>query len=177
MRYIYLQPVGEVDKELLQFLCTRLKEIFRYPCKVSQPVKVPEELYNERRRQYNAAGIAGMLSEKMPDDAEKLLGIVDADLFVHGMNFVFGLASGSGAAIALARLRPEYYGENKNELLFRERALKEAVHELGHTFDLRHCPGVKCVMHFSNTLGDTDIKGAGFCKNCAAKIGIKSAII
>jgi len=171
MQYIYFQPIGEVSEELLQFLCIRLKEIFRYPCKVSQPVKAPEELYNDMRRQYNAAGIAGMLAEKMPDDAEKLLGVMDADLFVHGMNFVFGLASGSEAVIALARLKPEYYGEKKNELLFKERALKEAVHELGHTFDLSHCPDVKCVMHFSNTLGDTDIKGAAFCKKCSAKIG------
>lgn len=177
MRYIYLQPLGDVDEGLLQFLRTRLKEIFHYPCRASLPVRVPEELYNASRGQYNAAGIAGMLAEKMPDDAEKLLGIVDADLFVHGMNFVFGLASGNEAVIALARLKPEYYGERKNELLFKERALKEAVHELGHTFDLHHCPDVRCVMHFSNTLGDTDIKCAGFCRNCAAKIGIKSAII
>lgn len=171
MRYIYLQPVGEVNEELLKFLCARLKEIFRYPCKVSQPVKAPEELYNASRGQYNAAGIAGMLAEKMPGDAEKLLGVMDADLFVPGMNFVFGLASGSEAVIALARLHPEYYGEKENELLFKERALKEVVHELGHTFDLHHCRDVRCVMHFSNTLVDTDIKGAGFCKSCKAKIG------
>ncbi|HLB71761.1 MAG: hypothetical protein OIN88_07020 [Candidatus Methanoperedens sp.] len=28
----------------------------------------------------------------------------------------------------------EFYNEEKDEHLFRERALKEAVHELGHTF-------------------------------------------
>lgn len=100
--------------------------------------------------------------EKMPIDAEKLLGVVDVDLFVLGLNFVFGLAAGNTAVISLARLRPEYYGEKKNEYLLRERALKEAIHELGHTFGLHHCPDIRCIMHFSNRLEDTDIKGTDF---------------
>ncbi|SNQ60426.1 hypothetical protein [Candidatus Methanoperedens nitratireducens] len=95
---------------------------------------------------------------------------VDVDLFVPGLNFVFGLASGNNAVISLVRLRPEYYRERKNEYLFRERSLKEAIHEPGHTFGLHHCPDIRCIMHFSNRLEDTDIKGPGFCKACSNKI-------
>ncbi len=51
------------------------------------------------------------------------------------------------------------------------RALKEAVHELGHTYYLSHCADAKCVMYFSNSLADTDIKGAGFCKRCQQRLG------
>ncbi|MEA2005134.1 MAG: hypothetical protein U9O50_02570 [Acidobacteriota bacterium] len=42
----------------------------------------------------------------------------------------------------------------------------EAVHELGHTYGLSHCPDAKCVMHFSNSLLDTDKKSASFCTHC-----------
>jgi archaemetzincin len=87
------------------------------------------------------------------------------DLFVPGLNFVFGLAVGNTAVISLARLRSE-----KNEYVFRERALKEAIHELSHTFGFQHCPDIKCVMHFSNCLEDTDIKGPDFCRVCSAKV-------
>jgi archaemetzincin len=99
--------------------------------------------------------------------------VVDVDLFVPGLNFVFGLAPGSTAVISLVRLRHEYYGERKNEYLFRDRALKEAIHELGHTFGLHHCPDIRCIMHFSNCLEDTDIKCPDFCKVCSNKIGRK----
>jgi archaemetzincin len=45
------------------------------------------------------------------------------------------------------------------------RTLKEANHELGHTFGLHHCENV-CVMKFSNSLADTDKKPAIFCDTC-----------
>ena len=50
------------------------------------------------------------------------------------------------------------------------RALKEAVHELGHTLGLAHCPDAGCVMHFSNALVDTDRKGHRLCVVCERKL-------
>jgi archaemetzincin len=48
--------------------------------------------------------------------------------------------------------------------------MKEAVHELGHTYGLSHCRDIHCVMCFSNTLGDTDRKGVRFCAACEPKL-------
>jgi archaemetzincin len=70
------------------------------------------------------------------------------------------------AFVALPRLRPSFYGLPEDVDLFRQRALKEAVHELGHTWGLSHCSNVDCVMHFSNTLSETDAKAATFCERC-----------
>jgi archaemetzincin len=173
MKYIYIQPICEVREELLGFLGIRLEGIYGYPFKIAPPVKVPEFSYSADRDQYSAEVIVENIMEKMPIDAEKLLCVVDVDLFVHDLNFVFGLATGNIALISLARLRPEYCGEKKNEYLFRERALKEAIHELGHTFGLQHCHDIRCIMHFSNCLEDTDVKGPDFCELCLAKIGRK----
>ncbi len=155
----------------MDYLVTRLEEVYGYPCRTAPPVRVPESSYSADREQYNAEVLVAGIEEKVPTDAEKLLGVVDVDLFVPGLNFVFGLAAGNTAVISLDRLKPEYYGEMKNVSLFRERALKEAIHELGHTFGLHHCPEIRCIMHFSNRLEDTDIKGLGFCRNCSIKIG------
>ena len=55
--------------------------------------------------------------------------------------------------------------------LYRRRALTECVHELGHTWGLRHCRDARCVMHFSNSLLDTDTKGAAFCSRCTRRLG------
>ncbi len=173
MQYIYIQPIGEVEKEILVFLSTKLEKIYDCTCRIAPSLRISESSHNLQRRQYNAEVLVAVLSEKIPVDAKKLLGVVDADLFVPDLNFVFGLAAGNAAVVSLARLRPEYYGENKNEYLFRERTLKEAIHELGHTFGLHHCPDIGCIMHFSNCLEDTDVKGPGFCKVCSNKIGRK----
>jgi archaemetzincin len=103
---------------------------------------------------------------------ERVVGIADVDLYVPRLNFVFGeadIVSGT-AIVSLCRLRPEYYGLAPDEASFLERATKEIVHELGHTFGLGHCPNNKCVMHFSNSLADTDLKEAHFCSKCRPKI-------
>ena len=98
----------------------------------------------------------------------KVLGVVDVDVFVSELNYVFGEAflPGRVALISLFRLRPEVYDEPANEDRFLRRAVKEAVHELGHTFGLNHCPNPKCIMHFSNSIADTDKKQTLFCSQC-----------
>ncbi|MFN3466335.1 MAG: archemetzincin, partial [Candidatus Brocadiales bacterium] len=66
----------------------------------------------------------------------------------------------------LCRLRQEFYGRPVDLTLLKERMVKEAVHEIGHVWGMRHCPDPCCVMFFSNSLADTDRKSDTFCKNC-----------
>ena len=102
----------------------------------------------------------------------KLLALCNFDAYSNGLNFVFGQAhmKGKVAAIYLPRLRQEFYGLKKNEKLFLQRVVKEAVHEIGHAFGLGHCPMHQCVMHFSNSISDTDAKRKDFCQDCRFKI-------
>ncbi len=110
-----------------------------------------------------------------PGSDGRVLGVTRVDLYTPDLNFVFGQAqlNGKFAVISIARLEPVFWGERPNSDLFRERILKEAVHELGHNYGLGHCPDRKCVMHFSNSIADTDIKGEGFCDKCARKIDLE----
>ena len=86
------------------------------------------------------------------------------DLFVPDLSFVFGLASKDGvcAIVSTNRLKGDGQGP------YHERLVKEAVHELGHVFGLEHCADSRCVMHFSNSLRDTDVKRDTFCSRCAS---------
>jgi archaemetzincin len=78
---------------------------------------------------------------------------------------------GQWAIISLHRLRTG--GDAGHDEVLYARALKEAVHEVGHTFGLGHCHDSACVMHFSNTLADTDRKGAHPCAVCGGKAGLR----
>ena len=107
-------------------------------------------------------------------DAGKIiiLAICNIDAYSPGLNFVFGQASVTGgvAAIYLPRLRQEFYGIAADISIFIERVLKECTHEVGHTFGLDHCPKQSCVMHFSNSVVDTDRKAKDFCNVCRNKL-------
>ncbi|MFX1597125.1 MAG: hypothetical protein ACFFBK_13800, partial [Promethearchaeota archaeon] len=67
------------------------------------------------------------------------------------------------------RLREKFYRRPDNSTLFELRILKEAVHELGHTFTLQHCKNF-CIMRFSNSLADTDQKPPEYCASCLNKL-------
>jgi archaemetzincin len=84
------------------------------------------------------------------------------------LTFVFGEAQldGNCAVVSTARLKEEFYGLPGRQELLRERLLKEAVHELGHTFGLRHCADWRCVMTSSHAVERLDVKGAEFCRAC-----------
>jgi archaemetzincin len=132
----------------------------------------PTYLFDKARKQWISDSLLDWLLEtNKPDITTKVLAICDFDAYSDELNFVFGEAhlGGRVAAIYLSRLREEFYvrkSDKNNKNLFEQRVIKEAVHELGHTFGLRHCQISKCVMHFSNSLQDTDFKDDTFCEIC-----------
>lgn len=166
---ILVVPLGDVDTAILAHLCSALCETFRRGCHLGQGLSIPDAAFNPRRGQYSAEIILRHIG---PGEAERVLGVVDLDLYVPQLNFVFGLADPlrRRALIALSRLRQEFYGLPEDQGLFLQRAVKEAVHELGHTCGLSHCHDHRCVMRFSNSLADTDYKGQAFCRKCRSKL-------
>jgi archaemetzincin len=174
-RKIYLLPMGTDDIALLGRISSAVEQAFDLPAEHLSVVPVPSFACDPRRRQYNSTSILKSLYAHIPPDALRILAVVEADLFIPQLNYVFGEAAvdGLAAVISLRRLHPEFYGEAPDDRLFAERAAKEAVHELGHTFGLHHCPDPHCVMFFSNNIADTDRKSAEFRGECAEKLRAK----
>jgi archaemetzincin len=184
---INLVPVGSVAISVLEILAGDLiAHGFSAEVTGRNPIPGPLTAYDPVRRQFlSTAILEAMLGERhiaagtrarKAQKADRVLAVIDRDLYVPHLNFVFGTAGGRGAVISLTRLRQSFYGCAEDEGLFRTRVLTEAVHELGHTFGLGHCPDPVCVMFFSNSLGDTDRKGPGFCPLCRARLPIAAAL-
>jgi archaemetzincin len=166
---ILLVPLGTVPVEVFSWLADALPPVFDCTCRVALALPQPTLAWNARRGQYLADAI---LTEVQRGEAARALAIADLDLYVPDLNFVFGLADREAARviIALPRLRQSFYRLPEDMALFRARVVKEAVHELGHTFGLGHCRDRRCVMTFSNSLADTDYKGQAFCARCQKQV-------
>lgn len=174
MSRIYILPIGSIDPAILRIVSQEVASRLNCNCTVLLNMEEPIYAFEPQRKQYSSGKILREIlnGEKAPAavrKALKLLGIVDVDLCTPILTFVFGEAQlgGKAAIISLCRLRQEYYGLPVNPGLLLDRAVKEAVHELGHTFGLTHCSNPKCVMYFSNSIRNVDVKTDNFCNSCS----------
>lgn len=151
------------DVPFIEELRKAVKEAFGEELCLLKAVPLDRKAYDEERGQYDAERVLAQLAE-IGDDCDKVFGVAGDDLFVPRLNFVFGLSEMGGreGMVSTARLKDD------DEKLFRERFLKEALHELGHLHGLGHCTSGKCLMKFSNSLHEVDLKGSGFCAKCKA---------
>ncbi len=121
--------------------------------------EIPKDSYHPRRNQHDATLLMEyLLTESDPKKIK--LGIIKKDLFVPGMNFVFGLAQFRRAAIiSLYRLDSDDFIK------------KESIHEIGHVLGLKHCE-LPCVMTFSNSVLEARQKSTKLCPKCKKILGI-----
>jgi archaemetzincin len=176
---IGLLSVGQVDPQVLNYLAGALVKVFPDTSfsVASQTLPLNQKAYSKTRKQYNSNLLLADLrvyAAKEKRCYQHVLGVVDADIFVPELNYVFGEAftPGNAALISLCRLKPEFYREKTDEEMFSSRVIKEAVHELGHTLGLQHCHRASCIMHFSNSIFDTDKKQNVFCDECYLQMAI-----
>jgi archaemetzincin len=109
----------------------------------------------------------------------RFLAIADVDLYIPILKYVFGEAQMGGpcAVVSIHRLRQEFYGLAPDRPLLSQRLLKESVHELGHTLDLRHCQDYRCVMASSHSVEWIDLRESTMCDSCRAQAELKIPLV
>jgi len=171
VRSIRIVRSGEdLPLDVLDDLAAGLARALRISCHVvPDPIDVGFALDDRRGQFYSTAILKRLAEAALPPDARQLA-IVTGDLFVPVLTFVFGEAQlgGSAAVVSIQRLREEFYGLPPNRKLLIERLRIESLHELGHTFGLRHCDDWNCAMASSHSVELLDLKGS-YCAECRAR--------
>ncbi len=172
MSYIYILPIETASKLWMEQLDKSIHKAFGYHSKVLTPDVCLEKTFDLKRSQYNSSDILRQMIANPPPDAEKILGVVDVDLFIPILTFVFGEAQlrGIGSVVSLHRLNNKFYGLPEDKQLLSERLIKEAIHELGHNFGLVHCSNQECVMKSSTYVEDIDHKSVEMCERCREEL-------
>jgi archaemetzincin len=165
---LLISPIGDldVDGELLEQVQKEIGKVFGYETKLYPLIEEKDLHADPIRKQYHSTPIIETLAIISPPEAVKILAITKVDLFIPVLTHVYGEAQLGGKACILSTYR--FSEKSRFELeTFRRRIVKEAVHELGHTFNLRHCRDSACVMHYCRSMREVDRKSHRFCRYCA----------
>jgi archaemetzincin len=173
MGSIMVVPIIPIKPHQLGGVLQHLEKRFHRPVQLMTDHRIdPASAFDASRNQYHSSFLLAALLGTFPHHKGKILAITGSDLFVPVLTYVFGEAQldGKAAIVSSHRLDEQFYGMPENKALFEERIIKEAVHELGHTFGLVHCRRFDCGMHSSTAVEEIDIKSENFCSECEKRL-------
>ncbi len=174
---IYIAPLKFSNALLLGDIISELSNRFVSKISVIEMQLNAGKYLSKERGQYYSTGLIADAMNITGNYSGKIIILTEIDLYVPVLTFIFGEAqlNGKHSIVSACRLHEEFYsGKSDDKILF-ERLMKEILHELGHTYGLRHCVNWDCVMHTSPGIEEVDIKGSDYCKRCASIVdGYKS---
>jgi len=184
LREIRIIPMGIVSSEDVVLLRQILKQNFfttTVQIHIVEPRDLPQSAFDQSRNQYNAKSLIQSF-EKTGHPSVRLVGVIDEDMYVPGLPFVFSIAKPEGNSVILStqRLREDYSGKTlyrydgtleesaevislAEEGVTRQRYRKSIMRALGLTFGFKPAPDTSCMMAFSNNLYELDRKRTEWC--------------
>lgn len=168
---IDLVPLGaELSAADTEAVRVALAEVYGVEVRVRAVAPLPKAAWYAPRKRWRAEALLAYLAA-LPDvdgHADRILGLTAADISttkgaIHDWG-VLGLGSIDGRSGVLSRFRCDKQG--KDPLRARARLAKVAVHELGHTLGLDHCPHVGCLMEDAEAKVATCDREYDLCARC-----------
>jgi len=148
-RIVYVQALGKAMPDAdVDMVVRALQAFYSVEVKTLTRVDLPKSAYYKKRARYRAEKLLDFLKQRKPEDGHRILGLTSSDISTTKGKIddwgILGLATIDGVACVLSSFRCKRLAKNAEHA--RIRLGKTAVHEIGHTFGLEHCPTVGCLM-------------------------------
>ena len=169
---IHIVNASHISDADVRTISDAITKIFPHRVIVERVSLDLEQAFDNARGQYSSGNLLSQILATAKEDHEKRIVIVDVDLFIPVLTFIFGEAQfeGSVAIVSTYRLSNEFYGLATDHQKLLLRLEKEIIHELGHIFGLYHCHQFECVMRSSTYVEEIDLKQISLCPVCQHQV-------
>jgi len=177
---LVIQPLGRrLAKKDVAEVVQALKIFYGIRVKVLKRRNLPRFAYYRPRHRYRAEKLLTYLDRVAPKTAYRVLGLTAADIScTKGKIYdwgIMGLADLTGRRCVISRHRCAR--GSKNRVHARHRLAKTAVHEIGHTLGLDHCPNRGCLLESGKGSNKTTDREYVICRRCLKKLRCKGIVL
>lgn len=167
---VAIQPLGNVSSRAATAVKQGLETTYGVRVSILKTTPLPREAYYKPRNRYRADRLLTFLA-RTPGSYDKVLGLTARDISTtkedHYDWGIFGLGQLPGKACVLSSFRLQRKGPKTPT----QRLTEVAIHELGHTLGLPHCPTARCVMaDAAGSIKTVDISTGKPCEKCRDRL-------
>lgn len=170
---LYIQPLGRaLPRADVELVVRALRSFYSLPVKLLPRVKLPRAAYYPPRRRYRAEKLLDFLQKRLPADGFRILGLTGVDISTTKGRYkdwgILGLALLDDRVCVISAFRARKGTRSRRHGQIR--LAKVAVHEIGHTLGLPHCPTRGCLMEDARGKVATCDREYDLCPRCRARL-------
>lgn len=170
---IALQPLDQVPASIPILLKKEIETFYFAEVEILPAIDFPDSTYYVPRQRYRADKTISFLWDFKPKRFDKILGITEKDISTtkgkHKDYGIMGLAYRPGKSGVISTFRSK---RKVSKAVATDRMIKNALHELGHSFGLKHCDfSPTCLMNDAKgTVKTLDKEKKELCEKCRLQI-------
>lgn len=170
---VAIQPLGKVPAEVVAVIQAKLADLYHVKIEVLPERELPASAYFRPRARFRAEKLIAWLEKETPAGVEKVIGITQADISTTKGDIpdwgIFGLGQLDRRPCVVSTFR---LGRGVPLAKMHRRVGDVAGHEIGHTFNLPHCPTPRCLMNDAEgKVKVVDDSTGELCAACREKLG------